>query len=285
MKTLIIACGYSGRRIAEHAQNAGQQLTCTGKSIAHKQTENRILIDLDKPETLSAISNQKWDQCYFLAPPPNTGNIDTRMQHFLAAFETSPLPRLLYFSTTAVYGDCKGQWVDETAELRPNNDRGVRRVNAEQQILHYAKRHHTDLTILRVAGIYGTERLPREKLVAGMTVVKPEQSSWSNRIHVEDLAYIAFTAMNKSRGINIFNVADSSPSTSADYVLQVAKHFKLPLPELIDCADAQQHLSPMALSFLADDKRVCNKKILTTFNIKLRYPDVDTALANIHAEA
>ena len=284
MNVLIIGCGYSGQHIATLARKAEQQVHCASRRPLDNTAWHPLAINLDQPDSLAQLTAYKWDQCYYLAPPPESGEIDSRLQNFLAHFQQTVLPAILYFSTTAVYGDCDGAWVNEDTALKPANSRGIRRVNAEQQLTQYANQHNTGLTILRVAGIYGAQRLPREKLAAGMKVVKPEQSSWSNRIHVDDLAHIAFTAMQQTHGIQLYNVADSQPTTSADYVIQIAKHFRLPLPELIDRADAQQHLSPMALSFLADNKRVCNKKLLESLPVTLQYPNVASALARLSPE-
>jgi len=276
MQTLIIGCGYSGKQIQQAERNAGYSVTSTGT----KMDADKIRLDLDTGEGLEALSDQHWDRCYYLAPPDARAKIDHRLNRFLQAFEHQPLKNIVYFSTTAVYGNPEGQWVTEHSPLRPANQRGVLRVDAEEQLKTYSQSRNSNLSILRVAGIYGPDRLPLTKLRQGCTAIKPEQAPFSNRIHVSDLAIIAIAAMNTTQGIEVYNVADGQPTTSTEYLQTIARAFNLPMPSLIDIKDAASFFSPMALSFLADNKRVDNHKILTKLNIALKFPDLRSSLAN-----
>ena len=186
-----------------------------------------------------------------------------------------------YLSTTGVYGDRDGGWVDETSELRPTGSRGRRRVAAEAAWLDLGRDRGVPVHIFRLAGIYGPGRSPFDALRAGTAkrIAKPGQVF--SRIHVDDLASVLVASITRPRPGAVYNVCDDAPASPADVVAHAAQLLGLPPPPLVAFDEAA--LSPMARSFYADNKRVSNALIKSELGIRLRYPDYRAGLAAILA--
>ena len=153
------------------------------------------------------------------------------LRHFrddLAAL--SDLAWVGYLSTVGVYGDCQGQWVDETSPTRPISERSLRRVQAERAWLAFAKEMGRRVEVFRLAGIYGPGRSVIDTLRAGTArrIVKPGQVF--NRIHVDDVARVLAAAIDKATGHSIFNVSDDEPASPQDVVAYAAELMGLPVP-------------------------------------------------------
>jgi len=178
-----------------------------------------------------------------------------------------------YLSTTGVYGNHDGGWVDEDTPLTPNSDRAARRVLAEQQWQPY-KAH-----IFRLPGIYGPGRSQLDSVQdsTARRVIKDNQIF--SRIHVEDIAAILEASINKPNPGRIYNVADDEPCPPQDVVAFAAKLLGLEPPPEIRFEDA--NLSPMARSFYDDSKRVSNKRIKQELGVRLKYPDYREGLRAI----
>jgi nucleoside-diphosphate-sugar epimerase len=216
--------------------------------------------------------------CY-LAPPPSSGVQDTRMRGFLESLDKTSLPRrIVYISTSAVYGDCRGDWITEEQPVRPATDRGLRRLDAERQLQAWAESHGVEWVILRVPGIYGPGKLPLERLRKGLPVLRETDAPYTNRIHADDLAVICVAALDSAHHDTVYNVSDGHPSTMTDYFFRVADAAGLPRPPVVTREEAQQVLSEGMLSFLQDSRRMSNKKLLLDLGVTLRYPDLETGL-------
>jgi NAD dependent epimerase/dehydratase family len=188
-----------------------------------------------------------------------------------------------YLSTTGVYGDRGGGWVDEAAALQPSGERGRRRVKAEQGWLELWHDRGVPVHVFRLAAIYGPGRSPFEALRAGTArrVEKPGQVF--SRIHVNDLARVLLASMRKPRAGAVYNVCDDDPAAPEAVVAYAAALLGVPAPPLVPLAEAG--LSAMALSFYDDNKRVRNGLIKRELGVALRYPDYRAGLAAILAEA
>lgn len=220
------------------------------------------------------------------APPPADGDRDPRTVRLIEHFFAHGHPRrLVYLSTTGVYGDCDGAWVDETWPLRPTAARSKRRVDAEERLQAWSAASGSELVILRVAGIYAADRLPLERLRQGLPVVKLAQAPWSNRIHAEDLVEVCLAALTRAPAGAIYNVCDGNPSTMTDYFLKVAEAAGLPAPPQIDLAEASTQLSAGMLSYLRESRRLDNKRLRDELGVHLRYPDLAAGLAPLRALA
>ncbi|MBL4806773.1 MAG: SDR family oxidoreductase [Rhodobacteraceae bacterium] len=181
-----------------------------------------------------------------------------------------------YLSTTGVYGDHNGSWVDETTALNPATKRGHQRVFAENQWLDLFKNHDLPLHIFRLAGIYGPDRGPFAKVRNGTArrIIKARQVF--SRTHVDDIAQVLRASATAPDAGNIYNVCDNDPAPPQDVIAEAARLLNLPIPDSVDFETAD--MTPMARSFYAESKKVSNAKIKTKLGIKLIYPDYKTGL-------
>ena len=237
-----------------------------------------FMVDLtDNNLSLPELHNKA---VFYFVPPPATGVMDVYLQHFVEALKASEqVPwKIVYISTTGVYGDCEGRWIDENEPLKPDADRAKRRLDAEKQLQHYANESGCQLVILRVAGIYGPGKLPLSRLEKQLPVVRPEESPFTNRIHADDLVSICLAAMQKGENGSIFNVSDGQPGKMADYFTRIANKAGLPEPPLISLAEASEQLSAGMMSYMRESRRLDNRLLLTKLGIELAYPDLETGL-------
>ena len=249
------------------------------RSIPNETTVKHIQADLDNPETLRGLPTAA-ATIYFFAPPPLQGEHDTRMQNFLAATTNDALPQsIIYISTSGVYGDCQGGWVTEKSPTKPETERAVRRLAAEQTLQQWAYKHQVNTVVLRVGGIYGPGRLPLERLRGGMSILRRDLAPWSNRIHADDLAKICIAAASAASQSTVYNVADNQPSTMSDYFIAVAEKAGLPAPKELNWQQAEAELSPAMLSYLHESRRMDNSKMLHELNIELTYPSLKEGLS------
>jgi len=176
-------------------------------------------------------------------------------------------------STTGVYGDCQGEWVDETSPTEPQTERGQRRLDLEAQWLSWGEMNNVCVVILRVPGIYAYSRLPIERIRRRTPVVRAQECGFTNRIHADDLAAIMLVAMKGAQAGDIFNVTDGTPGKISEYLQAAAQVLgEQPLPE-ISMAQAQTQLSLGMLSYLSESRKISNRKMLDELNVVLRYPD------------
>lgn len=201
---------------------------------------------------------------YYFIAPPRRGTIDSRVKQFITQLKQgqsfSPV-KVVLISTTGVYGNCQGEWVDENYPLNPQLDRAKRRVDAEQQFQSYCQEFKIPLVILRVSGIPGSGKLPLKRIKDNIPLVCREDSSYSNRIHIDDLVEVCIQAGFKQTISGIFNCADGHPTS-----------MQLPAPPAISLEQARTQLSAGMLSYMDESRRIDNKKLLDVFNLKLKYP-------------
>lgn len=275
---LIVGCGDLGVRLARRLLAEGrrpQAVVRSAESAAALRAQGIAAhaLDLDGDSMLPSAA-----QLWWFAPPPPQGRDDPRLRRWLARAGDSTR-RVVYVSTSGVYGDCQGRWIDEDEPLKPQTDRGHRRLDAERALRDHAARHGTEIVILRVPGIYGPGRLPRERLQRGLPVVHESECPWTNRIHIEDLAAVALGAMQRGRPGAAYNVSDGHPSTMTDYFTRCAQLLDLPMPPRVSLQDARAQFTPAMLSFLEESKRLVNRRMLDDLGIVLRYPDLESGLA------
>ncbi len=282
---LIVGCGYVGMALARRERERGAHVRALARSSASTVRLQAAGIetaagDLDDPSSLQAL--RLAGVCvYYLAPPPSTGMSDPRMHAFLEALKPQAQPRrIVLVSTTGVYGDCGGQWVDEDRAPNPQADRAHRRLAAEQALQAWGEETGVALAILRVAGIYGPDRLPIERLRKGLPVLREEESPWSNRIHVDDLVTACLAAADSGRSGRVYNISDGNPTTMTDYFNRVAEAVGLPPPPQISWQQAQSLLSPEMLSYLSESRRLDNRRMRAELGVAVRYPTLAAGLAS-----
>lgn len=185
-----------------------------------------------------------------------------------------------YLSTTGVYGDHDGGWVDETTPLTPQSDRGRQRVVAERQWLETGLPVH----IFRLAGIYGPGRGPFEKVRDGSArrIIKPGQVF--GRIHVDDIAQVLEASIRQPNPGAAYNVCDDNPCPPQDVISYAARLLGLPEPPAVAFEEVAPTMTPMALGFYSESKRVRNDRIKDELGVRLLYPDYPEGLAALLAE-
>ena len=278
----IIGCGRVGQQLASTFIKQGAEVSGLVRSEQSRQAlaEHGIRpLNGDLDQTGFKIDESvAGGLVYWFAPPPPTGVIDSRLQQGLAQL-TVPLQRFILISTSGVYGDHAGAWLDETSECRPSTDRARRRLDAEQRCIAWCTRYGASYVILRVAGIYGPNILPVARLTRGDPVLNEQDAPWSNRIHIDDLVTICHAAATRGHDNQIYNVCDDEPGTMTQYFNAVADHLGLARPPQINMATARQTLSPGMLSYLAESRRLRNAKVCQHLGVSLRYPSLEVGLA------
>ncbi|MEO6364211.1 MAG: SDR family oxidoreductase [Caldimonas sp.] len=282
---LIVGCGDIGLRVASLLQGRWRLLALTSSPGRLDALRGAgvvpLLGDLDRPATLGRLADVA-DAVLHLAPPPGHGRVDTRSAHLAAALgRSSRVRRLVYASTSGVYGDCGGERVDETRPLRPATDRARRRVDAEQRLRHFGRSHGVAVTILRVPGIYALGRVggdPRERLTRGTPVLAASDDVHTNHIHADDLARACAAALHRGPTQRAINVADDSALKMGDYFDLAADLFAMTRPERLSRADAAQVMTPMQMSFLGESRRLDNRRMKRELRLALRHETVASGL-------
>jgi len=241
--------------------------------------------DLDRAETLTGLSPAR--AVLHFAPPPGAGTKDARTANLLAALAKARIlpARLVYVSTSGVYGDCAGARVDESRPVAPQTDRARRRVDAERQLAAWCAAHGVALTVLRVPGIYAADRLPLERLRAGTPVLCAEDDVYTNHVHAEDLAEIVVRALEDDAPPGVYNACDDSELLAGDWMDLVADRTGLPRPPRIPRALAAERLSADTRSFLGESRRLVNARLKECLGIRLRYPTVHDGVPGARAAA
>lgn len=279
-RLLIIGCGDIALRAVKRLLPAFHIYALTRS--AERADELRglnitpIVGDLDQPETLSKLAGLAHSVLHF-APPQNAGEADRRTQHLLAALGKGEIlpQRLVYISTTGVYGNCDGNWVDETRRTAPSTARAKRRLSAESQLRQWGIKRGVTVSILRVPGIYSQDRLPLARLKTDTPTLVASEDSYTNHIHADDLARIAAAAMFRGRPGRVYNTADDSNLKMGDWFDFLATRFNLPKPRRVTRAEAQTQMPENLLSFLNESRRISNKRVKRELRVKLTYPNVD----------
>lgn len=274
---LIIGCGDVGLRVAQRLMARGIAVTGQVRSAASAAELSAagvppLLADLDAPA--SAIADLP-PLVFWFAPPPLSGDTDPRLRNWLALNRPR---RLVYISTSGVYGDCENRWIDETEPLKPKTPRGQRRLDAENALAECAAQTGLETVILRVPGIYGPGRLPIERLRKNLAVINADECPTTNRIHADDLADAAIAAAERGRPGAAYNIADGSPTTMTDYFTRCARLLGLPDPPRVSLDEARRTFTPAMLSFLEESKRLLTHRMRDELQFTPRYPDLAAGL-------
>jgi len=278
MKLLIFGYGYTARHLVAEMTPAPGAVRVTTRSadkaarLATAGLEARVFPGTDMAGDLD------WATHVLISAGPEDGH-DPVLAEARDAFirHAQGLVWVGYLSTTGVYGDHGGGWVDEATPLAPTTDRGRARVAAEAEWMGLHAQHGLPVHVFRLAGIYGPGRGPFAKVRDGSArrIVKPGQVF--SRTHVEDIAQVLTASMARPDPGAIYNVCDDDPAPPQDVIAHAAELLGLPPPPEVPFDTAS--LSPMAASFYAESKRVDNRRIKEDLGVRLRYPDYRAGLA------
>ncbi|MEI6026071.1 MAG: SDR family oxidoreductase [Betaproteobacteria bacterium] len=283
---LIVGCGDIGLRVLQHLAGRWtvRVLTSSPERLPALRAAGALplLGNLDDPRTLGRLGGLA-GRVLHLAPPPGAGRTDSRTAHLLRALARSGrTTHLVYASTTGVYGDCGGEWVDESRALNPTTDRARRRVDAEARLRHFGRHSGCRVTILRIPGIYALDREggdPRERLRRGTAVLQPVDDVYTNHIHADDLARACLRALMAGLPQRAVNVCDDSDLRMGDYFDLVADLWALPRPPRVSRDQASATLPPMMMSFMSESRRLRNDRMKRELGLVLDHPTVREGLA------
>lgn len=283
---LIVGCGDVGLRVLPWVVGRWQVLVLTStpaRCAALRRAGAVPLVgDLDRPCTLGRLGGLA-DAVLHLAPPPGAGAHDTRSRQLARALmRGGRVQRLVYVSTSGVYGDAGGARFDETRAVAPASARGQRRVDAEALWRWYGRATGAAVSILRVPGIYGLDRAggdPRERLRRGTAVLAAEDDVYTNHIHADDLARACVAALYRGLPQRVVHASDDSELKMGDYFDLAADLHGLPRPPRVSREQARERLSPMQLSFMSESRRLDNLRLTRELRLRLHYPTVREGLA------
>ena len=279
---LIVGCGDIGLRVIRLLRGRWRLIALTSspsRCAALRAAGALPLVgNLDTPETLGRLAGLA-DAVLHLAPPPTQpaqGRSDPRTSHLLHALaRKGRVRRIVYASTSGVYGDCAGARFDETQAVDPGTDRARRRVDAEQRLRWYGRAFGVSVTLLRIPGIYAGDRAgghPRERLARGAPVLSAEHDVFTNHIHADDLARACVAALHRGASQRVLHVCDDTDMKMGDYFDLAADLEGLPRPRRITPEQARIELSPMQLSFMGESRRLVNTRLKRELRLRLLYP-------------
>jgi nucleoside-diphosphate-sugar epimerase len=282
MAKLVIGCGYLGHRVALRWQAAGKRVLVTTRSARRAETLRSegfepIVLDVTHPCDLSELPKLS-SVLYAVGFDRSAGHGQRDvyvkgLNHVLAALSGRHC-RILYISSTGVYGQSDGSWVDERSVCQPTRDGGRVCLEAEGRLATHPL--GAGAVILRMAGLYGPGRIPLQKLLMdGQPIPVPEEG-YLNLIHVDDAAEVVLAAEAKTQVPRWFVVSDGNPVWRKDYYEELARRLGAPLPRFVPPpADST------ANSRASSSKRICNRRMTEELEVRFRYPTFREGLAAI----
>jgi nucleoside-diphosphate-sugar epimerase len=215
---------------------------------------------------------------YILISIAPINGIDIVIKNFQKILKKKKVKWLTYLSATNVYGDHKGEWVDETSKTNPTSSTGIQRLKAEKSWMDLAENQSLPLQIFRLSGIYSNEKNVLKRLKAGEVKIIKKENQFFSRINVEDITEILFKSLQQFKAKEIYNISDDKPASSEEVILYGSKLLNLEPPEIVELKSIE---SEMARNFYKDSKKVNNKKMKEIFNYKLKYPTYVEGLNHI----
>ena len=272
---LIFGHGYTASALVDHLGTEDWEIFGTTRNVdtADLLKENNITPLMWSDDT-SIKSIIKRSNCilHSIAPTEVEDPVYEKFAEDIIA-RSMNLSWFGYLSTTSVYGNHDGQWVDEKTPVNPSGNRGLLRVNAENT---WARINNLPLHIFRLAGIYGEGRSPLDKIRSGKAQLISKPGQFFSRIHVEDIAQVLKASIEMPNRGSIYNVCDDMPAAPDEVLAYAAKLLNYPEPPRINFEEAE--LSPMAKSFYSDNKRVNNHLIKNEFSLALKFPNFKAGL-------
>lgn len=295
-EALIVGCGYTGRRLARRLSEAGHRVTGTTRDAARatRLAEGGIrplLVDLAEPSGVARLEEEAPEVCFYLVPPLPSERSDEEgaegavgsgrrrrgrparvgLEAVVRALRRAPLEAFVYGSSTSVYGDRGGDWVDEGDVPRPDSSTGRARLRAERTVLRCGWEWDCRPRIGRIGGIYGPGRLLLDAIRAGRYHLIEGVDAWTNRIHVEDLARGLEAIWREGENGRVYDLVDDEPHRSSDFARLVAELAGVELP-VISRREAEERYSEARLARKLGSKRVRNRRLREELGVELAFP-------------
>ena len=273
--------GYSAKALARRLNVKGWSVRGTCQTIERRAALEALGFCVSKFDGITPIETPEIFKgvTHFLLSIPPKDNLDPALFHHNIEIANQKPLWLGYLSTTGVYGDQNGGWVDENSALKPSNTRSKQRVKVEQDWLNWGQRNDVPVQIFRLAGIYGPKRSVFEKIKDKKAKRIGKPGHLFSRIHVEDIATVLEASISKPEGGKIYNVCDDEPASQSDVIsFAYSLMGRSPPPEI---PLEKSELSSMALSFWRDNRRVSNARIKQELGIKLAFPSYKDGLNSI----
>lgn len=268
MKTVVVGCGYTGRRVCS--------MLPAEDTVALGRSSRIVAFDLDSQSaTIPALPADY--ALLYTVPPAGDTPADRRLGTLLRILAPHPR-RFVYISTSGVYGDCDGATVDESAPTAPGTDRAKRRLAAEMLLQEWCDNHVIPLVILRVPGIYGPGRLMLDRICEGEPVLIEADARPGNRIHVTDLARCCVVSLTTDVPAGIYNVGDGDHRSSSWFAQTVAAMAGLPSPPEITWGEARKQMSSGWLSFLSESRRLDTTKMREVLGVTPQFADAEDGI-------
>ena len=256
-------------------------LSATSRSESSKKTFNGInynsyLFNSEKFDQNLVVKLKEADHILVSIPPENQE--DLVIKNFSKFIESSKVKWITYLSATSIYGDHKGEWVNENSKTNPISNNGIARLKAENAWFSLEKNKKVPIQIFRLSGIYSNEKNILIRLKSGGVKLINKKNHFFSRIHVDDISNILFKSLSKFKSGEIYNLSDDKPSTSEEVTLFGAKILNI---ENIEKIEVDQIKSEMLKNFYNESKKVSNKKMKSYFDYNLKFPSYIEGLNHI----
>ena len=253
-------------------ENFNINLSATSRKKTHTLKFNNINYTSFQFEgddyDIELIKNLEKSDHILVSIPPREGT-DLVIKNFSNIIENCNAKWITYLSATSVYGDHKGEWVNEESKTKPITSNGIDRLSAEKLWLSLNLNKKIPLQIFRLAGIYSNESNILARLKSGKAKIVNKKNNFFSRIHVDDIANILFESLSKFKPGEIYNISDDKPSSSEEVTLYGVKLLNMDKPKIIELKDIE---SEMLKNFYKDSKKVSNKKMKSFFEYDLKFP-------------
>ena len=262
-------------------ENFNINLSATSRKKTHTLKFNNINYTSFQFEgddyDIELIKNLEKSDHILVSIPPREGT-DLVIKNFSNIIENCNAKWITYLSATSVYGDHKGEWVNEESKTKPITSNSIDRLSAEKLWLSLNLNKKIPLQIFRLSGIYSNESNILARLKSGKAKIVNKQNNFFSRIYVEDIANILFESLSKFKPGEIYNISDDKPSSSEEVTLYGAKLLNIDKPKIIELKDIE---SEMLKNFYKDSKKVSNEKMKKFFDYNLKFPTYVEGLNNI----
>ncbi|UCF18350.1 MAG: NAD-dependent epimerase/dehydratase family protein [Gemmatimonadota bacterium] len=284
---LVVGCGYSGERLGGRLLELGYRVVGTTRSeeraaLLESAGIEPLVGDLQAPGTVAKLAELDAEVVFHLAPPQ--GEDKEPLAQVLEAVARPALQAFIYASSTSVYGDWGGQWVDETTEVDPASVAGRERRLAEDAVVELGDVLGISKRICRITGIYGPGRTLRGALESGRYKLISGRDTWVNRVHVDDLVRGLLAAWQRGSDGRVYNLVDAEPHRASEFANLAADLHGLAQPDWIGEEEARRIYGEAQLRRKLDSKRVRSVRLGAELGVELKYPNYRVGLPAAIAE-